>query len=381
LLAQELGDELEGILANAPAIYWTRFITAEMFGQIAMKELAGGPIPAAKLNYATDAAIAACGVDGIINDPRTCTFSAANTPALICPPAGTSNDSRCLTQGQAKAIDKIWDGPRNAKGNKIWFGLDRGTNLNGLDGSHPDGTANPFTLGVTQFHWDEHNRNFDWTTVDIAGYAKVAEDGSTNPIIPGVSLADETDTFGNLDTFKKHGGKLITFVGANDQLIFPRGVINYYREMAARYGSNPNQPDFTALYDFYRLFRAPGVGHCGGGSIPPTPLPGSPPTPPLPPQPQNLFGSLVSWVEHGQAPDQIQTVGGKGFWLNQPLCLYPKTATGGGCGGNLETAKTVCADVLTKYKHEDGSEQLDFTGTGVNRQICGLAGQSANAKP
>jgi feruloyl esterase len=217
--------------------------------------------------------------------------------------------------------------------------------------------------------------------VDIAGYAKVAEDGSTTPIIPGVSLADETDTFGNLDTFKKHGGKLLTFVGANDQLIFPRGVINYYREMAARYGSNPNQPDFEALYPFYRLFRAPGVGHCGGGSIPPTPLPGSPPTPPLPPQPQNLFGSLVSWVEHGIAPDQITTSGGKGFWLNQPLCLYPKTATGGGCGGNLETAKTVCADVLAKYKHEDSSEQLDFTGTGVNRQICGLAGQSANAKP
>src|ERR1700687_4506636 len=49
LLAQELGGELDGILASAPAIYWTRFQTAQMFGQIAMKELAGGPISAAKL--------------------------------------------------------------------------------------------------------------------------------------------------------------------------------------------------------------------------------------------------------------------------------------------------------------------------------------------
>jgi hypothetical protein len=53
----------------------------------------------------------------------------------------------------------------------------------------------------------------------------------------------------------------------------------------------------------------------------------------------------------------------------------------GQCGGNLETVTTVCAGVLTKYKHEDSSEQLDFTSTGVNRQICGLAGKSADAKP
>ena len=359
LLAQELGDELEGILADAPAIYWTRFQTAQMWGQIAMKELAGGPISTAKLNFATTEAIKACDaqdgiVDGIIDDPRTCTFSAS---ALIC---GTSNNANCLTPGEAKAIDKIWDGPRNAKGNKIWFALDRGTNLG--TGFTLDGTP-PFPLGVTQFQWDEHMRSFDWTTVVEKGYPKVAQDGSTNPVSPGVSLADETDTFGDLDQFKKHGGKLLTFVGGNDQLIFPRGVINYYRQMAALYGSNPNSPDFTALYPFYRLFRAPGVGHCAG--------------PMAPPQSQILFDALVNWVEHGQAPDQIPTAGGK---VNRPLCLYPKG--GAGCGvANLETPKTVCADVLAKYKHEDSSEQLDFTGTGVNRQTCDLTGQSANAKP
>ena len=375
LLAQELGDQLEGILADAPAMYWTRFQTAQMWGQIVMKDMTGGPIDPKKLTYATNAAVAACDgqdgvIDGIIDDPRTCTFS-ANTPALICTAnGGTSNDQNCLKPVEAKAIDKLWDGPRNAKGNKIWFALDRGTNLG--TGFSLDGTP-PFPLGVTQFQWDEHNQNFDWTTVGMAVYAKIAQDGSTNPVIPGVSLADETDTFGDLDKFKKHGGKLLTFVGGNDQLIFPRGVINYYRQMAARY-SNSNQPNFKALYDFYRLFRAPGVGHCGGGFTPD----GS-----LAPQPQNLFGSLVNWVEHGQAPDQIPTAGGK---VNRPLCLYPKTALSNGaggfqCGGNLETVTTVCADVLVKYKHEDSSEQLDYSGTGVNRQICDQAGNSANAKP
>jgi hypothetical protein len=111
------------------------------------------------------------------------------------------------------------------------------------------------------------------------------------------------------------------------------------------------------------------VGHCGGG----TSLNGH-----SAPQPQNLFPTLVNWVEHGVAPDQIQTAGGD---VNRPLCPYPTTALPSSqCGGNLETVQTVCADVLAKYKHEDSSEQLDFTGTGVNRQACDIAGKSANAQ-
>src|SRR5262249_30868595 len=150
----------------------------------------------------------------------------------------------------------------------------------------------------------------------------------------------------NLDTFKAHGGKLLTFVGSNDQLIFPRGVVHYYRQMASRYGKKPT-PDWKTLQSFYRLFRAPGVGHCGGGAGP---------------QPQNLFTALVNWVEHGAAPNQILAEGGTPA-RTRPLCPYPQTAIYNGsgstdvaanfhCGDNLDTAKTVCADVLVTYKSE-----------------------------
>src|SRR6266704_469815 len=106
LLAQELGEELDGILANAPAIYWTRFQTAQMWGQIVMKDLLGGAISAAKLNQATASAVAACdaadGVtDGIIDDPRTGHFSAT---ANICG-APTAPATNCLTLLEARAID------------------------------------------------------------------------------------------------------------------------------------------------------------------------------------------------------------------------------------------------------------------------------------
>jgi hypothetical protein len=351
LLAQELPKELDGILASAPAIYWTRFQTAQMWGQIAMKDLAGAPISAAKLNQASASAVAACdaadGVaDGIIDDPRTCTFSAV---ANICG-APTAPATNCLTPQEAQAIDKIWDGPRNAAGNRIWFGLDRGTALTGLNGT------NPFALGVTQFHWDEHDLLFDWKTVAADGYPQVAQDGSRN-------IADVTDTFGHLDSFKRHGGKLLTFVGGNDQLIYPRGVINYYRVEASHHARD-GEADFDRLQDFYRLFRAPGVGHCGGGSGP---------------QPQNLFGALVDWVENGTAPETIlaTNVTGGVVTRSRPLCPYPQTAIYNGsgstddaanfhCGGFLEKKKVVCADVLVKYKDEvDG--RPDFEGSGLDK--------------
>src|SRR5688572_8683961 len=343
VVAQELGQELDGILANAPAIYWTRFQTAQMWGQIVMKDLVGGVIPSAKLNQATASAVAACdaadGVtDGVIDEPRTCNFRAK---ANVCgaPSAPASN---CLTLQEADAIDMSWDGPRNSRGDKIWFGLDRGTSIPALNGT------NPFALGVTQFHWDMHDRTFDWRSVSIDGYAEVAQEGSRN-------IADVTDTFGDLDVFRKSGGKLLTLVGANDQLIMPRGVINYYREMAARYGKG-DQPDFERLQEFFRLFRAPGAGHCG---VP------------------NGFPALVNWVENGIAPEQILAAGGG---RTRPLCPYPQTAIYNGtgstddaanfhCGGNLEQPSIVCEDVLVKYKHEEKGP-LDYKGTGVNRNAC-----------
>ncbi|HEU0199672.1 MAG TPA: tannase/feruloyl esterase family alpha/beta hydrolase [Burkholderiaceae bacterium] len=353
LLAQELGTELDGILANAPAMYWTRFQTAQMWGQIVMKDLVGGPIAAAKLNQATASAVAACDgadgvVDGVIDEPRMCTFSAK---ANICG-AATAPATNCLNAAEAEAIDLIWDGARNASGKRIWFGLDRGTSLPALNGTFP------FFLGVTQFHWNEHDPIFDWQTVTMQTYAQIAQDGSRN-------IADVTDTFGDLDTFRASGGKLLTFVGANDQLIMPQGVLHYYRQMARRYGG-PYDDDFSGVQKFFRLFRAPGVAHCAGGAGP---------------QPQNLFGALVNWVENKMAPATILgqiTTGG--VTRTRPLCPYPQTAIyrGSGstddasnfdCGGNLETREVVCDSVLVKYKHEVNGP-LDFGEGGTSLGAC-----------
>jgi hypothetical protein len=387
LLAQELGEELDGILANAPAMYWTRFQTAQMWGEIAMFELAGetppGAIPPAKLLAVQKAAIAACDgndgvLDGIIDDPRTCHFDAS---ANICGKPNAPAPPNCLTTAEAAAVNRIWDGPRNKKGNRIWFPLDRGTDFSILNGPAP------FQLGVVQFEWNEKDPAYvagiqpglfgppppsKWDTVTLAGpgldYPQVAQDGSRN-------IADVTDTFGPLDTFKDHGGKMITLVGGNDQFIYPRGVINYYREMAERYETDRDRTGFEGVQRFYRLFHAPGVGHCGApsGALGPNV-----------PWPRNGadFDALVDWVEKDIAPSQVIGQGaGVATPLSRPLCPYPRTAQyiGSGdidnaanwvCGGNLETPEAVCPDVLVRYKHELNGN-LDFRGSGVRPEECG----------
>jgi Tannase and feruloyl esterase len=106
-LAQTLASELDGVLANAPAMYWTRFQTAQMWGQIAMFDIANEVIPGGKLAAVQNAAIAACdkndGVqDGIIDDPRTCTF---NAKANVCGQAGAPAAPNCLTSTEANAVN------------------------------------------------------------------------------------------------------------------------------------------------------------------------------------------------------------------------------------------------------------------------------------
>jgi hypothetical protein len=427
-LAQTLAGELDGVLANAPAMYWTRFQTAQMWGQIAMFDIASEVIPGGKLAAVQNAAIAACdkndGVqDGIIDDPRTCTF---NAKANVCGQAGAPAAPNCLTPTEANAVNEMWDGPRNDSGKRIWFPIDRGTDFNFWDGNVP------FGLAPVQFGWDLENPAYFnagsfpapypglWGNVALnsttrpAGavttYAAVAQAGSND-------VADLTDTFDDLDAFKASGAKMITVVGANDGLIMPRGVVNYYRVMAARYAERSDHDDivaarygegpdhdhpsdrFRGVQKFYRLFHAPGVSHCGLGILNHSSLG---------PWPQNGadFSAVIDWVENGIAPSQVIGSGnaaapafipGSPTSLTRPLCPYPQTAMykGSGnvndasnwqCGGDLEKNTPVgtplsgppdqpvaCYDVLVKYKHE-AAGRLDYEGSGVNPTFCHAGG-------
>ena len=150
---------------------------------------------------------------------------------------------------------------------------------------------------------------------------------------------------------------MITFVGANDGLIMPRGVINYYRVMAARYAegsANSAKADpsdrFRGVQKFFRLFHVPGVSHCGLGilnhsSLGPWPQGGAD------------FNAVINWVEKGVAPDQVIGSGnttvpafipGSPTTLTRPLCPYPQTAVYNGSGSVTDAANWQCGGDLEK---------------------------------
>jgi hypothetical protein len=111
--------------------------------------------------------------------------------------------------------------------------------------------------------------------------------------------------------------------GFADQLIVPEGTIDYYDAVTHELGGG-----YKRTQEFARLFMAPGVGHCGGGSGP---------------QPQGLFEAVVDWVEHDQAPETLlasRIV--SGLTQTRPLCPYPALARYTGTGDPNVAANFVC---------------------------------------
>lgn len=311
--AQRLPGGYDGILAGAPAINWDRFIPSELWPQIAMKEEAGGPVAACKLNTVTNAAIAACDsfdgvVDGVIGDPRQCHFDPI---ALQCP-ANATPDCNCLTSKEVAAVRKIWDGPRSSDGTRLWYGLTRGAPLAGLSGN------NAFPISSDHFrYWLERDKNFDWHKLDYAGFEAGFQKSRT--LFNRVIGSDDPD----LHQFRREGGKVLIWHGLSDQLIFPEGTIDYYERLIDKTASLKDTQSFA------RLFLAPGVGHCGGGNGPST---------------FDMFADLVKWVESGQAPEQIiaSRTQNNQVVSSRPLCAYPKTATYTGTGSTDDAKNFVC---------------------------------------
>src|SRR5206468_10137838 len=122
----------------------------------------------AKSNAANAAAVAACDgndgvVDGLISEPRRCAFDAT---ALICT-GGPGDPATCLTAQEAQVINRIWDGPREPGGDRLWGGLTRGTSFGTL---LPGGnTASPLPLTYVQ-NWVHENPAFDWRGITMSGF-------------------------------------------------------------------------------------------------------------------------------------------------------------------------------------------------------------------
>ena len=306
---------------------WNRFIAGELWPAVAVKDIVGvAGISFAKINAANAAAIAACDsldgvVDGLINEPRRCNY---NANALICT-GSPSDPSTCLTAGEANAINKIWDGPRNQRGQRLWGGLPHGASFATLVGPNLAGpVADQLGLITTYLvNWVHQNPNYDWHNVTMTNFSSDFQNSDVK--FQGIASNDNPV----LDKLKNNGGKIIHAHGIHDSLIPAFGSYNYVSRVFGQYGVPGTQ-------SFMRSFFYPGIDHCGGGPAG-TPLMNA----------NDLFDALVNWVENGVAPNHI-VARAAGNTRSRKVCKYPDEAVYGGSGSTDDEANFTCVVKATE---------------------------------
>jgi hypothetical protein len=383
-LAQKFGDEFDGFVIGAPAIYHEAFRLSDVWPQLVIRDkltAKGKTLGAGQINAVNASATAACDVqgydtvaDGLIDDPRACTFSAR---ANICGKPGAPAAPNCLDADQAAAVDMVWEGPRNHHGKRIWHPFDRGItfwNVAAALGS----TAQVVAYDHRDINFSVANLYLDKDAIAAAGNPPDAITYEDEATLSSRTVGDFMETQDpDLSAVKRHGGKIIMWQGAQDPLIRWRDSADYYRRVATFMGHG--EANFDRLRSWFRYYHAPGVGHCGGGT-------GPSPTTILPSGNSQLFEDLVNWVENDMPPSSAgsTTNGGilaTGGSLNptrtRPICPWPTTAIYNGtgstdvasnfhCGGNLDrNPVAVCKMLRTKYKHENQAA-LDVAETDLN---------------
>ena len=359
-LAQNHPTDFDGIIANYPAIHWSRFITAELYPQIVFQRDLGGVAPTrAQQDLVSNAAVAACDVVagqhlGYVLDPASCTYDPTTDLAVLCTSdGGTNGTNACVTKAQALAINKIWYGmtadgsvPTPAtdngwsaassptllgSGNQRWYGLTRGTSLYGavFAAFGVNGLASPngaFSIASDQVALELQDPTIgDPTFVNATGngqslWKQLSYAQLSNAYDRGVTLQPE---FGNINTdnpnlsaFKNRGGKMLTWHGLADELIVPQGTVNYYNSVVAKIGG------LSDVQAFYRLYLVPGAGHGdpNGTSNPTAEVPYF--------SPNQFYDALTAWVEKGTPPDALtlRTLGSAAP-KTRPICVYPKKIT------------------------------------------------------
>lgn len=320
--AQRYPADYDGIVAGAPANPWSRMIAGQVWNARAAANTPGG-MPDSKLALVTQAVNAQCdaldGVtDGLLENPRACRF---DPTSLQCKGDDAAD---CLTASQVELVKAIYAGPKDQSGKQIYPGFPPGQE-NVQWGEWITGPASKHTFFPTEYfryivlgdpEWTLSKLNFD---KDVALGRRKA-----GPIL---------DASPDLTPFIKRGGKLIMFHGWADAAISPLGSIEYYEQMRKTVGTK--RADAST-----RLYLAPGMAHCFGG-------PG--------PSDFNVLGALESWVEEGEAPQEI--IAAKyavdyakllGFppgepLRTRPLCPYPQTAHWSGQGSIDDAANFSCA--------------------------------------
>jgi len=276
--AQRFPWDFDGIIAGAP---WIDDTLSTMEVVWAIKALQGTDgksiLTHEDLQQIHSAALAQCDLDdgirdGIIGNPRACRF---DVKRLVCQSGQTG---KCLTAAQAAAVNKMYSGPVNSKGEPTFVrGVMPGSELEWENTIIAATGSAPMASWATQYfrHMVMPALGTQWKLSDFDFDRDYKVVGATSESLLNAGNPD-------LRRFKAAGGKLLIYQGWNDPLgAIPERTIDYYDTVTRTVGGR------EATRDFARLFMIPGMGHCGADTA------------------IDYLTYLETWVQKGQAPERV----------------------------------------------------------------------------
>jgi len=312
-VAQDFPEDFDGIVAGAPGQDWSGRAAGALRVATYLESN-----PAARLSeddrlLVHSAVLSTCDaadglVDGVIDSPHRCDF---DPTVLEC--TGAKNGS-CLTSAQIETVRMLYSSPVNPSTDREITGLVPGSELNWTDLGWTN-SARSTGLELYRYlvygdpSWTIDRFDFDTDIVK----AEESDDGTINALDP------------DLAPFFARGGKLLAYHGWSDAQISPLNATQYYERVVESVGSADE------VHDSYRLFMAPGMGHCRGGEGP------------------NVFDKMEpieAWVEEGRAPDRVVATkfSPEGeVEVRRPLCAYPARAVYNGTGDPKREESFSCA--------------------------------------
>ena len=333
--ASRYPDDFDGIVAGAPFMDIKAILAGARFYQRLLTPAAY--IPAALLPVVDKAMLASCdaadGVkDGLIQNPAKCSL---DLTSLICKPGEKDG---CLSSDQVGALETYFSATRGEGGHSLFPGS-ANTDLQG-------GGMNVWSVGMNAPDdmnaaepWAKPDKSpLSWQFVDNVLKYIVTRDPDFDPrrftFDPAsVLLFTQRTRDGNADEpadlkpFIAKNKKLLIYHGYSDPALAPIRTVKFYERLTGMAGGEEK------IQRNVRLFMAPDMQHCGGGTGP------------------NMFDTLTAlkaWVEQGKAPDAIPAVHHEGNNPNlpidrsMPLCPFPTMATYKGAGDVAKAENWSC---------------------------------------
>jgi hypothetical protein len=343
--AQRYPEDFDGILAGS-AVNKQMTVLMESPAYLQPQLPTGSQIPPEKLSLLGKAVYDKCDgidglVDGIIDDPRSCTFD-PGVDLPKCP--GDVDGPACFTIAQLTAISKIYEGAYS-NGTLIVPGMPKGAE--NFTGGWDPWIVAPTLKDTTLYklHVNTFKRLMTGTTVTTYDFLTNWNFDSNDPATLAANGGIVESVNPDLTAFKAHGGKIIMYHGWADISNPFATSIAYYNSVYDLMGGQ--------IKDVLSFYMVPGMGHCQGrysrfdnGSVIPfiildvfTPW----------------FQPLVDWVEIGIAPESVtgdfRMVADNGTVksFSRPICRYPEVARYSGTGDVNDAANFMCVPPIDFY--------------------------------